>query len=864
MSWLKIIVFLRVLAVGLSINRPVYKVALTQKGFAQFLQYDIDTPPLREFTFCTWFRIYDLSGDQSIFTYVAQGNNRVVRLWLDSGGRHINVSINGKVTSNTPVDITKDVWRHICLSYQSDHGAWAVYMDSRLISCQASQSVFGFILPGNGSLIVGYGTDVNGAQNGLEGEIFGTNMILSSTIERNHTLKNDPMYEQKSFHKNTMKGGEPNARYIVLGDLQTDEVNNNFETTSKAPFINSTKSFIRFRTPYSYIEHEIGRQEKNGIGGSINANNFFPLPVTDKNIPHTTVNTWNLNTHSGKYRSPNRHKDNTHNSNAKGLSFISEFEVPPPVSSANFYNKAFGGESQGITESIYKINEDSEAHTKFEKKHQQKLSEIETPPPIDKNAKGYGQWTSSKFAGSVLNYLKNLQLRRMEQAKSLVPQTIPLAKTYDSFPYASSFNGIKVRAPTQFHRKNIVEKQYFESKRTPQINVKILEEDLRSNIIRNHAQTFPKHVEISNRGMRKRQEGRFYRNANYQESSRESSESKEKSFRTKTFDFVKARKVNPIGNVSLQTYNLMSILPFLKSLEYFIDDSQTVETKDVSNNSDIYTRSLSTGNKWHNVKSYSNDYTPREIKMGLEDNQKNLNEKIDQLAKKHPSIRLKYNPEIRKLVHYKEDESILKGRELAREITNQSNTNTDSVSILKYNHGFLPVRKQNSKSKVWQANGRPITKGFVKSSFNKNVKIGNALNERPIIGDSVEQNKKSFVGGDERVPDINKFRADVDSKNVYSTVPGSLGPRICKNVEFYDRVLYVQPDGSIDKTHIMSPLRMKTNLGIEFIMQNYKKCSLQESNFQNDLKLFIDWSKTPVRLFGGAYPRKTTDLCGFF
>lgn len=38
----------------------------------QFLQYDIDTPPLREFTFCTWFRIYDLSGDQSIFTYVGK------------------------------------------------------------------------------------------------------------------------------------------------------------------------------------------------------------------------------------------------------------------------------------------------------------------------------------------------------------------------------------------------------------------------------------------------------------------------------------------------------------------------------------------------------------------------------------------------------------------------------------------------------------------------------------------------------------------------------------------------------------------------------------------------------------------------
>lgn len=73
--------------------------------------------------------------------FLANGNNRVVRLWLDSGGKNINVSINGKVSSSSAVEITKDVWRHVCLSYQSDFGAWALYVDSRLVSCQASQSV---------------------------------------------------------------------------------------------------------------------------------------------------------------------------------------------------------------------------------------------------------------------------------------------------------------------------------------------------------------------------------------------------------------------------------------------------------------------------------------------------------------------------------------------------------------------------------------------------------------------------------------------------------------------------------------------------------------------------------------------------
>lgn len=69
------------------------------------------------------------------------GNNRVIRLWLDSGGRYMKFSLDGKVASKLLVDVVKDVWRHVCLSYQSDYGAWALYVDSRLVSCEAAPSV---------------------------------------------------------------------------------------------------------------------------------------------------------------------------------------------------------------------------------------------------------------------------------------------------------------------------------------------------------------------------------------------------------------------------------------------------------------------------------------------------------------------------------------------------------------------------------------------------------------------------------------------------------------------------------------------------------------------------------------------------
>lgn len=53
----------------------------------------------------------------------------------------MKIVINDIVSSNIPVDIVKDVWRHVCLSYQSDYGALALYIDSRLVSCEAAQSV---------------------------------------------------------------------------------------------------------------------------------------------------------------------------------------------------------------------------------------------------------------------------------------------------------------------------------------------------------------------------------------------------------------------------------------------------------------------------------------------------------------------------------------------------------------------------------------------------------------------------------------------------------------------------------------------------------------------------------------------------
>lgn len=181
--------------------------------------------------------------------------------------------------------------------------------------------------------------------------------------------------------------------------------------------------------------------------------------------------------------------------------------------------------------------------------------------------------------------------------------------------------------------------------------------------------------------------------------------------------------------------NLMTILPFLKSVEYFIDDHQNNQSKRTNDN-DMYSKTFANANKWHNVKSYSNDYTPRRIDLDL-DGKSNIEVKIAEANKKQPSPRIKYKHDRRKLIQ-DNDENIARGRALAEKITDLATENKKSVAALKFNHGFLPGHEKKMKvSNKFGAFTKTASKHYKMNSeghFNKQVKLGNALNERYIIG----------------------------------------------------------------------------------------------------------------------------------
>ncbi|XP_060809563.1 uncharacterized protein LOC132903943 [Amyelois transitella] len=857
MLWLRVAAIWTMVTAADAINRPVYKVVLTQKGYAQFLQYDLETPPLIEFTFCTWIRLYNIEREQTIFTYIVNSNRNMVRLWIDPGGRNVQLAINGWLATTSPIEMIRDVWKHVCVSYQSDFGAWALYVDARLVTCGASQALNGFILPPGGSVSIGYGTTDDGLPSGIEGELFGVNMILISTIERNYTMKQNPMFKQKHFRKNKLKENRRETnKYIVLNELKETRIHNSFEDNPR----NSNKSY--FRTPHESTETSNERDILEfAIPGRSKTSTSDP-----NNIPF-----WSLVHNNPEDNRLQKNRDNF-KAEARDLPILSEFETPPPLSPGNLNNNFKGSLDN------YKQEEKSKnllAMKLDNANNMQKgneISEIETPPPLENDKKVYGQWVSSKFAASVLNHLRNLRFNK----KDIQPlPTIPLHKMSDAFPYASEYKLTKLRPPSEFERRNLGENKFYPAlfgKRRPQFNVQILEDDIREKILKSHSRLKPKNINVINKGESKLNHERFNRQALYTSQQSSSSESIEientpRPFRTNKYLQSPSSEEKKRKSLSkkLKLKNNLTVLPFLKSLEYLIEDSDKTESKtNKIFRNDMYTRSLSSGNKWHNTKSYSNDYTPRQIDAEQNIEHRDIEHKLadSNNNNKHPAVKLKYK-------HKNRDDNterpITNGRNLAKTVSSLADfsiaqsRNPESVSIQKFIYDSSEDYKNKDKGSTNDISD--VNERFKVNNFNKHVKIGNALNEQHVIGKNEVQKKRSFEGGDASVPDINRYRSDIDKE--YSNVPPSLSPKVCKNVELYDRVLYIQPDESVDLTHFMSPVKLK-NPAIEFIQQNYKLCSLDGSFFENDPLLYLDWGNTPVRLFGGAYLQTTTDLCGFF
>ncbi|XP_076756387.1 pentraxin-4 [Xylocopa sonorina] len=164
---------------------PMQKVQLTQKGYIQFLRWELPVPEIREFTFCLWMESNDLTHAHPIFSYSRNEKERLVRSWISPRGRSIHLEIGGRRVLGTSIDILENRWYHFCLSWESKAGRYGLWVNGQLQAEGHSDQTRGHAIPGGGDIVLGqeYTDFDKGLDDGIEGSVFGFNLLLASAFE---------------------------------------------------------------------------------------------------------------------------------------------------------------------------------------------------------------------------------------------------------------------------------------------------------------------------------------------------------------------------------------------------------------------------------------------------------------------------------------------------------------------------------------------------------------------------------------------------------------------------------------------------------------------------------------------------------
>ncbi|XP_029179039.1 uncharacterized protein LOC114946607 [Nylanderia fulva] len=164
---------------------PLHSVELTQKGYIQFLRWALPVPEIHEFTFCLWIKSTNLEYPHSIFSYSRNERERLIRSWISSRGKSIHLEIGGVEIFRRSVRIQEHRWYHICQSWENRVGRYALWLDGHLELQGHLEEMIDYVIPGGGDIVLGqeYTDFDKGLEEGIEGSVFGFNLLLASAFD---------------------------------------------------------------------------------------------------------------------------------------------------------------------------------------------------------------------------------------------------------------------------------------------------------------------------------------------------------------------------------------------------------------------------------------------------------------------------------------------------------------------------------------------------------------------------------------------------------------------------------------------------------------------------------------------------------
>ncbi|XP_067005034.2 pentraxin-related protein PTX3-like [Anabrus simplex] len=197
-------------------SSKLFKVALTQKGYIQFLRYQVAVPEMLDFTYCLWMRTKNFTHPHPLFSYSQKETQRVVRGWLSPSHQSalVHMEVLEQPVMRVRIELMHYRWYHFCQSWNSAQAHFELHINGELVASGTAPTLRGKPIPGGGDVVVGQElTDADkGLDDGIEGEVFGFNLVTGGGASLGRQLA------RYGYHYCTAGRGAPpisKGRYLI-------------------------------------------------------------------------------------------------------------------------------------------------------------------------------------------------------------------------------------------------------------------------------------------------------------------------------------------------------------------------------------------------------------------------------------------------------------------------------------------------------------------------------------------------------------------------------------------------------------------------------------------------------------------------
>ncbi|XP_015430576.1 PREDICTED: uncharacterized protein LOC107187085 [Dufourea novaeangliae] len=135
----------------------LYKVAMNQQLYFEYIQYKTDLPDIKEFTLCMWTKFYNHTNDHPLFSYAVGDQPRGILAWVANTARSsyfmMNVDGHNLFRLNYPLRLNK--WYHSCQSWNGRTGEWQIWVNDERVGRGFHNRLVGHVIKGGGIAITG-------------------------------------------------------------------------------------------------------------------------------------------------------------------------------------------------------------------------------------------------------------------------------------------------------------------------------------------------------------------------------------------------------------------------------------------------------------------------------------------------------------------------------------------------------------------------------------------------------------------------------------------------------------------------------------------------------------------------------------